>query len=318
MMPFVTMPRGVVAGPAFAALAAVPVLMGGTGGGRLAATERGAVMRYVHNAPESPLDRRYLYHWKILETALERTRAKYGAYLLESARFMTEERQRFELTHATGSLTVIYLGTTPSMEKELLPVRIPVDKNLGGYSVFLIRRARQADFAGVKTLDGLRPFTLGLGLGWIDVDILRSNQLRVVTGSSYNGLFEMVENGRFDALLRSVTEVLDEYESRRTRMADVGIEEHLALYYPMPMYFWFSRTDAGRQLAARAEEGMRLMIADGTYDRIFASFHDDKIRRLDLSHRRLVKINNPFLGPETPVQDTRLWFDPQTYRPGRD
>ena len=39
-----------------------------------------------------------------------------------------------------GSLTVMYLGTRPEFEKELMPVRIPVDKNLGGYMVFLIRK----------------------------------------------------------------------------------------------------------------------------------------------------------------------------------
>src|ERR1700712_941799 len=65
-------------------------------------------MEYRHNAPESPLDQRYLYHWKILETALEKTAAKYGPYKLESGEFMTEQRQAFELKNATGLLTVTY------------------------------------------------------------------------------------------------------------------------------------------------------------------------------------------------------------------
>jgi hypothetical protein len=41
-------------------------------------------MEYRHNAPESPDDNRYGYHWKILETALEKTMGKYGGYKLES------------------------------------------------------------------------------------------------------------------------------------------------------------------------------------------------------------------------------------------
>src|SRR4051812_48028225 len=182
------------------------------------------VMRYVHNAPESALDTRYLYHWKILETALERTTPKYGPYAIESAAFMTEQRQRFELTRATGKLTVMYLGTTQQMERELVPVRIPVDRNLGGYSVLLIRTSRQRDFDAVRSLDDLRRFAFGLGLGWIDVDILRANRFRVVTGSSYNGLFEMADNGRFDAFPRAAVEVIDEFESRKARMRDLAIE----------------------------------------------------------------------------------------------
>src|SRR5207248_10000496 len=96
---------------------------------------------------------------------------------------------------------------------------------------------------------------------------------------------------------------------------DLEIEPRLVLYYPMPMYFWFSPTAEGRRLAARAEEGMRLMIADGSYDRIFADFQDSKIRALDLAHRQIFTIDNPFLSAETPFAERRLWFDPITYRP---
>jgi hypothetical protein len=273
------------------------------------------MMEYRHNAPESPLDQRYVYHWKILETALEKTVEKYGPYKLESGEFMTEQRQAFELKHATGKLTVMYLGTTPQMEQDLIPVRIPVDKNLGGYCVLLTREERLTAFADVNSLDDLRRFTFGLGLGWLDVGILRANRLKVVTGSSYEGLFEMVQNGRFDAFLRASTEVIDEYESRKTKLSGLCIEPGLCLYYAMPMYFWFSKTSEGQRLASRALEGMRLMIADGTYDRIFSQYQDEKIRRLDLKHRRIFKIANPMLGPETPLQDSKLWFDPATYAP---
>jgi ABC-type amino acid transport substrate-binding protein len=274
----------------------------------------GIPMEYRHNAPESAFDRRYEYHWKILETALEKTTGKYGAYKLESGEFMTEQRQVFELKNKTGKLTVLYLGTTPEMEQELIPVRIPVDKNLGGYCVFLTRPELLQRFAGVTSLGDLRHFTFGLGLGWIDVDILRSNRFRVVTGSSYEGLFEMAENGRFDAFLRSATEVIDEYESRKAEFPRLCIEPGLGLYYPMPMYFWFSKTAEGQRLAGRAEAGMRIMIADGSFDRIFSQYQDAKIRQLDLKHRRFLKIANPLLGPETPLGDSKLWFDPATYQ----
>ncbi len=274
-------------------------------------------MRYIYHPPESALDQRYVYHWKILQTALERTTAEYGPYVMEPSVFMTEKRQAFELRNATGKLTVMYLSTTPEFEHDLVPVRIPVDKNLGGYCVFLIRNDRAERFRSVRTLDDLRKFRYGLGLGWIDVGILESNRFRVVTGSSYDGLFEMLVAGRFDVFLRAAIEVTGEYDERRTAMPELRIEDMLCLYYPLPMYFWFARTDEGRRLAARAEKGMRLMIADGTYDRIFTAYQDAKIQRLDLKHRKTFSIANPNLGPETPFQDKQLWFDPQTYQPAR-
>jgi len=39
-----------------------------------------------------------------------------------------------------------------------------------------------------------------------------------------------------------------------------------------------------------------------------------KIERLHLKTRKAYRIDNPFLGPETPLADRRLWFDPTTYR----
>jgi len=271
-------------------------------------------MRYIYNAPESTLDVRYRYHWEILRTALERTEKKWGPFKLEPGPVMSENRQAFELKQASGRLTVMYLSTTREFERTLVPVRIPVDKNLGGYNVFVIRKENKDRFKNVRSLDDLRRFSVGLGLGWIDVGILSSNGFKVVTGSSYDGLFHMVDNGRFDILLRAAIEVLDEYASRRKTTPELEIEDRLCLYYPLPMYFWFSPTAEGRRNAARAEEGMRAMIADGTYDRIFDKYQHHKILELHLKDRQILSITNPNVGPETPFGDRRLWFDPKTYR----
>jgi hypothetical protein len=271
-------------------------------------------MTYVYNAPESELDVRYQYHWEILRTALERTSARWGPYRLVRSEPMTERRQAFELQHATGKLTVMYLSTIPEYERTLVPVRIPVDRNLGGYCVLLVRKEDRGRFEGVRTLDDLRRFKIGLGAGWIDVEILRAAGFEVVTGTSYDGLFEMLVNRRFDVFLRAATEVLDEVAQRKDRLPDLFVEERIVFFYPLPMYFWFPRTDEGRRLAARAEEGMRAMIADGTYAAIFDRYQRWKIEALRLKERRRLEIPNPFLGPETPFADKRLWFDPATYR----
>ncbi len=272
------------------------------------------VMTYIHHPPESSQDVRYEYHWEVLRTALEKTSAQWGPYRMVASEPMTERRQAYELRNATGNLTVMYLGTTPEFEQELLPIRIPVDRNLGGYSILLVRAGEQARFDAVHTLADLKQFTFGLGLGWIDVEILRSDGFKVVTGSSYEGLFEMLVNHRFDAFPRAAVEVLDEYDRRKPELHDLQIEEGLILYYPLPMYFWFARTPEGRRLAERAEAGMRMMLADGSYDAIFDLYQRRKIVRLRLKQRQVLRIDNPFLGPETPWADKRLWFDPRTYR----
>ena len=267
-----------------------------------------ATMQYLYDAPESALDTRYVYQWEVLKEALERTTPGDGPYMLAPAPPMSERRQTDELQAGSGSITVMYLSPTPELEKTLIPVRIPVDKNLAGYNVFLIRKADAPRFSAVKTLADLRAFSYGLGLGWIDVGILHANGFNVVTGSSYDGLFEMLENRRFDVFLRGAVEVLGELDSRRAQMPDLAIESSIILYYPLPMYFWFSRNAEGARLAARARAGMLAMIQDGSYDRLFDRFQGDKVARLHLAQRRIFRIENPNLGPETPFGDARLWF----------
>src|SRR4051812_12223337 len=83
----------------------------------------GEMMFYVYNAPESPQDTRYQYHWEILRTALEKTKEKYGPYRMVASELMTEQRQAFELKHATGKITVMYLSTVPDFETNLVPIR---------------------------------------------------------------------------------------------------------------------------------------------------------------------------------------------------
>src|SRR5450432_949238 len=97
-------------------------------------------MRYIYDAAESSLDRRYVYPWKILETALERTKDAFGPYVIEPSVVMTEKRQAFELRHPSGKLTVMYLDTNPEFERDLIAIHLPVDKGLVGYRVCLIRK----------------------------------------------------------------------------------------------------------------------------------------------------------------------------------
>lgn len=272
-------------------------------------------MRYVYHPPESAMDKRYLYVWRILETALERTTATYGPYVMEPSVFMTEQRQAFELRTASGKLTVMYVDTRPAFERELLAVHVPVDKGLVGYRVFLIRKPDRPKFAAIANLDELRTLKFGIGTDWVDVGILKASQFDVVTGSSYDGLFEMLLHQRFDVFARGANEVTAEFDERKAAMPGLCIEETLCLYYPTVMYFWFAKTKEGERLAARAEAGMRRMLDDGTYDRIFTEFYGAAIEQLRLKSRKLFRIPNPFLGPETPLQEARLWFDPQTYQP---
>jgi len=118
----------------------------------------------------------------------------------------------------------------------------------------------------------------------------------------------MLSYNRFDAFSRGANEILDEYQSRNKTYPDLVIEKNIALFYQLPMYFWFANTNEGAILAKRVSEGMHKMIEDGTYDNIFSRYFGNAIKRLNLANRRIFKIKNPFLSNKTPVNDSKMWF----------
>ncbi len=270
------------------------------------------VMAYIYNGPESPEDHRYSYHWLVLHEALEKTLAKYGPYRMESASYMNEDRQAFELQNQGGKLTVLIRGDTMDYESKFEAVWHPIDKGLLGYRVFLIRREDQPHFTSATTLNDLRRFSIGQGSGWKDIEILRTNGLKVVAGGDYAGLFPMLANHRFDLFSRAVEEVTDEYSQQKDQFPNLAIEQNLLLYYPIARYFWFAKSAEGRRLAERVREGMSLMVADGTLDRLFAASHEKLFAELHLATRKLFVLQNPFAGSQVPLADKRLWYSPLT------
>lgn len=275
-----------------------------------AVAQNSGASNFVINGPETPSDTRYAYHEKVLRAALEATTGRFGAYAIQKASFMNEARQIAEMRRGNGLINTLVLDSTLELMRDLVPVRIPIDRGLIGYRVFLIRAENQGRFSGVRTLDDLRAFRMGQGSDWSDVAIYRAAGFEVVTGASYDGLFDMLREKRFDAFGRGATEVVDEMAARRTSHPGMVVERDLLLYYPMPVYFWFPRTPQGMQMAERVQAGMEKLLKTGALVRMFKTEYGSLIEQLQLRKRRLFRIPNPNLPLDEPLGDKSLWFDP--------
>ncbi len=275
-----------------------------------AASSARAPMQVVYPRPESEHDSRYLYDWEVLRTALEKTRGKFGPYELRQARqFMSPARVTAEAAGA-GSINVFVRATSTQLEQQFRPVRIPVDRGLIGYRLLLVRYDDLPRFAEVQSLDQLRRFSIGQGKGWVDVGILQAGGFKVVEGNNYDGLFSMLEVKRFDALSRSVDEALSEYDQLHQRFG-FEVEPGIALYYPLARYFFTRRDAEGEALANRLEAGLEAMVQDGSLQALFMRYKGPLIKRSALARRRLFRIANPGLPPQTPLARSELWYRPQ-------
>lgn len=259
------------------------------------------------------VDSRYEYDWAVLRMALQKTEARYGAFeLQQSTHSMSSQRVTQELLMTGGRINVLARATSPELEQMFIPVRLPIDRGLLGYRIFLVRERDLPRFAAVRTLDDLRALRAGQGKDWIDVPLLRAAGFTVVEGTSYTGLFGMLSAGRFDFFSRGIDEAQREYKERKHSYPHMAIEPTLLLQYPLPLYFFTRRDADGKLLAQRINEGMEMMIKDGSLNTLFQHYKGDSVKTAALASRRVLQLKNPNLPPETPLSRSELWFNPLT------
>jgi len=256
------------------------------------------IVRYP--IPESAADQRYDYPRKLLELALSKTRT---AYRVEyPAVPMNQNRQIVELE--TGrSIDVAPLPSSAEREARLLPIRIPLNKGLLGWRLGLVRKGNTDRIAQVKTLADLKDLRIAQGHDWPDTQILNGNGLDVIKGSTYEGLFKMLESQRFDYFPRSVMEIWDEQEAHASTLE---IEPHLALHYFYDSYFFVNKRNT--KLAADITEGMEKAVADGSFNKLFNEHWGERVRKARLHERTVIELRNPLLTPETPSHRPELWY----------
>jgi hypothetical protein len=265
------------------------------------------IITYSRSADDTA--QRQDYFVKLLTLALEKTRNDNNHVKIEiSAQHMQQGRALAELVKG-NNIDIVWSVTSIDRERQLIPIRIPLLKGLIGYRVFLIRAADRHKFSVINTLDQLKSFIAGQGHDWPDTQILRANNLSVSTGTTYLGLFNMLEAKRFDYFPRGINEAWSELEQHQDKK--MIIETSLMLHYPSPIYFFLNSNNSA--LAKRIESGLIAAIDDGSFDQLFYAYpaHKKMFELVDFKQRNIFKLQNPLLPALTPVNDLRLWFSPK-------
>ena len=270
----------------------------------------GEPMRFIYHRDTGPDESRNAYAWRLLDAALDRTRARYGDYVLAPSEIADERPNAASLLRGAGHISVSVFTPRTDYAGKLVPVRIPIDRGVLGYRLFLIHDGDQAKFDAVREVRDLGLLRFGALASWADAAILSHAGLAVVTGDSFDGLFKMLSARRFDVLGRGAGEVERDLAARKEILPDIVIERTLALHYPLPVYFWFRDDREGRHMAERVRTGLRGMLADGSFDALFHQEFDPVLAPLDLPHRHIIELENPLLPTDEPLADGSLWYRP--------
>lgn len=243
------------------------------------------------------------YFLELLRLALDKTDRDYR---LEPVTLANFRESRSVMSVAKGVYDIHWMNTNPHRETVLKPIRVPLFKGLIGWRLLMVRERDLEQFAGMDSLEPLRELKAVQGHDWPDGRILREQGLTVMTTPNWEGMFRMLYAGRVDYFPRSVIEVWDELSTFDS--LDLAVVPQVVMHYPSAYYFFVRRED--KELAREIERGLLRAIEDGSFDRVLMAHFGDDVERAELESRRVIRLDNPLLSPQTPLDREELWYQP--------
>ncbi|MBL4638799.1 MAG: hypothetical protein JKY76_05495 [Proteobacteria bacterium] len=248
---------------------------------------------FTYRANESKYDTRYEYDRRLLELALQKTEVKYGPFkLVPSKPGLNEKRVFLEVKKGTYQNFFLKQSVTPEHLETLLHIPFPLDRGVVGYRVAFVSESTRQKLTQVKTLEGLKQFTVLQGLGWVDADILRQQGFEVILSSYYDPMFKMVARDRAHLFLRGINEVLDEWQAHK-HIKHLVLDDNVVIQYPLPRFFFTtkSNTDA----LNRVQEGILIAYHDGSLIDLWKEKYQASIDFSKLKNRRFFALENPII-----------------------
>ena len=246
------------------------------------------------------------YFVKLLKMALSESGQQHD---IQAINYPTYSENRSVVFLQAKQYDVHWLNTTVEREAEVEAIKIPLYKGVIGWRALLIKKGKQPEFDRVKTLEDLRQYFFIQGHDWADIEILKNNQMRVEGSTNWAGLFKMVELGRVDAFPRSIVEIVEEHNKFGE---ELSIEKGVILQYPSAYYFFVHKSNT--QLKNAIESGLKVLIEDGRFDKIFFETFLSKIEPLNIENRRVFSIERLVLKNSMPLEQENLWFSVDWYK----
>lgn len=263
----------------------------------------GAVWSVKYARPPETLTKRIDYPVEVLKLALDATGVRYE--LVTSDRIMNRARAVRQIKR-NREINVFWSMTDKQIERDLLPIRIPITKGLIGWRVAFIRKQDRAKFAQIASLKDMLNFVPVQGANWPDTYILRANGFSVNTADLYSGLLEDLLDSKSDFFPRSVIEITNEWEQLKSKDA-LFIEEKFVFHYPAAIYFFVNKSN--RTLANLIETGLMRTIESGDFERLFLKTFSKPIETLQVGERQVFRLSNPLMPKEAPINNSSLWYN---------
>jgi len=240
----------------------------------------------------------------VLDLALKKMNVD---FTVKPASEVMERTRAIASLQAGEGVNIMWSSMGAEMEKNLRPIRIPIHRGLIGHRLFIINKNRQADFSKITTLNDLKKFTAGQGLGWADIKILENVGLKV-DANKYDLLFKQIEAGNIDYFPRGANEAFAEVAAHQSTEPSLAVESHILVVYPSDQIFYFAK--ANEELASIVEKGLLAAYEDGSYMKLFIGTPSIQQTMKDGAFDKRVRIDipNPLLSDEDKAIPAKYWI----------
>lgn len=247
----------------------------------------------THKLPELNSTERVLHEVEVLKLALDKTVNEFGPYELRGIPPMNRARTLVALSQNIYPNLIMQMSYEDELaeQERLAFIPIPLDRGALSYRICFMRSSLNAKASKIKHLDQLKNYHFGIGIGWADGKILRHNGLQVIESNSVVSLFRMTKAGRIDFFCRGSSEFF--YEQEDPNSLGLNGDTHLALYYPLPKFF-FAHKESQTALD-RIHKGLKIAYQDGSFTKLWGQRHMHTLERAGLNRRNIIKLENPLI-----------------------
>lgn len=238
------------------------------------------------------------YKADLIRLVMQKTEPEYGPYKLAIHLVNVNAERHLKELNSGELVNISFQLTTIEAEENAIAIKVPIDKGVRSYRLLLTHQNNVNKFSHVKTSDELKQLKAGMLYSWLTTSIIQHHGFSLYESPTFEGIFKLLSANRFDYTLRGVSEIYDEMTIFEAKKKNLVVVPNIALYINSPTYIFVSKHFP--RLATRIQQGMEIILEDGSFDALISSYFDKYIKKSDLASRHVITIENPFIPNNTP------------------
>lgn len=249
----------------------------------------------------------HAYYQDLLQLVLKQTEAEFGPARV-SELMPPRHGDMYFMLQKGDFIDLHRFGTDLELEKNLLPIRVPLLGGGLGWRGLMIRKIDHAAFLQLKSFSQLQQLTACQGHTWPDSTVMEQAGLKVLRIDGYDQMLQMLSKKRCDYFPRSVFEGPSEVAKFARDYPDLMFSTDILLKYPYAMYFFVKQNN--ELLAKRLQKGLTALAMTGQLQS-FMQKHPVSSHVFPLSqfeHSLVFELPNAVLPPATPLTISEFWL----------